>query len=190
MCRISCGVYAKVEPRWGLTLTSQVKCGPLTTRSAGSEKTPHPSASAHRRDATTRVWKMPLIPAGRNGHEEADGVCPSAKGVGDTRFINSSVNHPGCWSKHSGLLVGVQRCKYTFLLSLSDLNKKAFCFLSPPTPHGWPHLKKRVRVEKKRGPSVVQTQTSGFYGSLTVLSWLQECVDCVTEVVVGWGWGD
>lgn len=56
--------------------------------------------------------------------------------------------------------------------------------LSPPTLHGWPHLRKRVRAEKKRGPSVVQTQTSGFYGSLTVLSWLQECVDCVTEVVV------
>lgn len=135
MCRISCGVYAKVEPRWGLTLTSQVKCGPLTTWSAGSEKTPHPSASAHRREATTLVWKMPLIPASRNRHEEADGVCPSAKGVGDTRFINSSVNHPGCWNKHSPVCLSVCSAADIHFSSLSLTSIKRHSAFSPLPLH-------------------------------------------------------
>ena len=162
-------------------------------RSAGSAKPPHPSASAHRRDATARVWKMPLIPA-VGERRKRRGTASDRQQKGSWRdnlhkFISNLImNHPGCWRRENAAQpAACRRATLHICMSpppLSDLNEKAFCSLSPPTLHGWPHLRKRVRAEKRRGPSVVQTQTSGFYGSLTVLSWLQECVDCVTEVVL------
>ena len=167
--------------------------------SAGSAKPPHPSASAHRRDATAHVWKMPLIPAvGGGGRRMRRAMASVRQQKGSWRdnlhkFISNLImNHPGCWRRENTAQPACRRATLHICmsppsfspLSPSDLNEKAFCSLSPPTLHGWPHLRKRVRAEKRRGPSVVQTQTSGFYGSLTVLSWLQECVDCVTEVVV------
>lgn len=94
---------------------------------------------------------------------------------------------PSCWGGENTAQPACQRVALHICISSSLTSIRRHSAVSPPTLHGWPHLRvntSRKKKEKKRGPSVVQTQTSGFYGSLTVLSWLQECVDCVTVVVV------